>query len=166
MSEQGEVMYVASYNTYIAPLNVSEQTEFKKTEKGRESSTFALETKPDAPFLKPSTLPVDYVAKNSGFWQKYELQRQMQEQQKQGEKFQDATQLFTRASTLQHAKEVYTHPLKTFSLYPKPHAKAIDQTPKIDERLSPQAHEFKELQMRRTMINTYVANDTYYKITA
>lgn len=159
-------MYVSSYNTYIAASKISEQTELKKTEKGRETSPFTLETKSETPFLKPSALPVDYVAKNSGFWQKYELQRQMQEQQKQGEKLQDATGLFSKISTLQHAKDVYANPLKTFSLYPKPHAKAIDQTPKIDERLSPQAHEFKELQMRRTMVNTYVANDTYYKITA
>ena len=52
-----------------------------------------------------------------------------------------------------------------FSLFQKPHA-TLDQTPKLENTIPKEPSDIKELNMRHKMVNTYIANDNYYKITA
>jgi hypothetical protein len=52
-----------------------------------------------------------------------------------------------------------------FSLVKKP-TLALSYLPKIDEKLSPDVKEAKEKNLRYTMVNTYMENDKYYRVTA
>jgi len=52
-----------------------------------------------------------------------------------------------------------------FSLLVKP-KQTINQTPKIDQKMPIEAQDAKESVIRSTMVNAYIANDNYYRITA
>ena len=52
-----------------------------------------------------------------------------------------------------------------FPIIKKP-AFTLSQTPKIDEKLPLDVQEAKEKTLRHTMLNTYISNDNYYRITA
>ena len=157
-------MFVSSYNTYIhtnASQTVEKQRETKEKQNSSFDFRFAQKKLPE--IQKPSLFAVDYIAKNNTFWQKLELQKQTQEQSQT--ELQETTKLFTNQKTLSNAKQAYSESTKFFSLFQK-QIGVLDQTPKVDKKLPAEIKEIKEKLMRNLMVNTYIANDNYYKITA
>ena len=151
-------MFVSSYNTYIS-TNTSDRTQKHGAEKsGRESASFdtKLSTKPTQVLNKLSNLPIDYVSN----YKSYNNQQKLQEQTQDFNKTK-----FTKMTAMSSAKVAYEDNSKLFSLLQKPHA-TQDQTPKIDKKLPKEIQEIKEKNLRHTMVNTYLANDNYYQITA
>ena len=157
-------MFVSSYNTYIH-TNPSQATEKQREEREKQSASFPSRfvQKPTLQTQNPSTFAVDYIAKNNTFWQKLELQKQ--EQNGKDKEFQETTKLFANQKTLSNAKQAYTEGAKFFSLFQK-HTSTLDQTPKIDKKLPEEIKDLKEKVMRNLMVSTYIANESYYKITA
>ena len=164
-------MFVSSYSTYIHP-NTSERTARQRFEKqGSESQKFNIkssESESDVNF-KSSNLPIDYILKSNTFSNKQELELQKQQLKESSDidlsKTKNNLSKFNEPNSLLNAKNAYESNSEMFSLFQKPHP-TLDQTPKIDLQLPKQAQEVKEINLRHSMVNTYIQNDRYYQITA
>ena len=150
-------MFVSSYNTYISTNN-SQKIE-KKESPRREESSFSVKFSPKSlPVLSTTTnLPVNYISNYKVLNNQQKLQ---QETSQNNEKLK-----FTKINAHLNATNAYTDNSKIFSLLLKPRA-TLDQTPHVDKKLPVEVQEIQEENLRHTMVNTYIANDNYYKITA
>ena len=163
-------MFVSSYNTYIQ-TNASHKTEKQKIEKSESDSAFSakLFEKPKLK-LSSTSFPVDYISKGKSSKNQVEIQRQLfvlqnpeNIEQKNQTKLKKA---FTSQQKMKSAQTAYKDNSRLFSLLQKPQTKTIDQTPKVNVKLPENIQELKEENMRRVMVNAYIQNDKYYKITA
>jgi hypothetical protein len=156
-------MFVSSYSTYIQT-----NTETKSTKREDKTSNYASsfstktteESVPES--AKRASLPVDYIAKNNNFYTKLFLEKNQNEQNNQTK---ELTHKFIDQSTLQDAKKAYTQTSKIPSLFRETFI-TFDKTLLTESENSQGTQELKDAKMRKLMINTYVANDNYYKITA
>jgi hypothetical protein len=159
---KGKVMFVSSYSTYIN-TNATERTQKERADKGTEkTSTFSTKlsalsmSTADTLALKKQ-LPINYVPNYKV------LNNQQKLQQANNQEFTNTK--FTKISAQQSAQVAYSDNSQLFSRLIKPKL-TLDQTPKLDTKLPPKAQEAQEKSLRHTMINTYISNDNYYKITA
>ncbi|MFA5461776.1 MAG: hypothetical protein WC274_06835 [Sulfurimonas sp.] len=151
------LMFVSSYNTYVNTTNTKNNTDFKKNDDKETSESFSKNLFQNV--LKPytdKTLPIDYISNYKSFYNQQKLQEHSTSQ---------SEYTLKQLSTQNSAKAAYDENSKMFSLVKKPFT-SLDQSPKIDERLPPQGQEAKEKVLRHTMVNTYISNDNYYRITA
>ncbi|MDD2652653.1 MAG: hypothetical protein PHX44_06350 [Sulfurimonas sp.] len=151
-------MFVSSYNTYVQTDNTNKSRDFKANEFKKESF-FLSEAASNEPAFAPrneKSLPIDYISNYKSFQNQQKLQEQLQGQDR-----------FTLKglNVLADAKNAYEESAKKFSLAKKP-TLALDLTPKIDITLPQETKEAKVKTLRHVMINTYVANENYYRITA
>lgn len=163
-------MFVSSYNTYIQPSATQRVTKEKEQpSKSGESFASKFLEQPKLEPLLTSTLPVDYVNKAKSFNNKLEMKRQEEAlNNSQGEESfssKDLTKEFASRKILQSAKTAYEDNSKMFSIYKQPQH-TLDQTPTADKELPQNIQKLKEENMRRKMVNTYIQNDNYYKVTA
>ena len=152
-------MFVSSYSTYVDTNRLQKSQETKKEERKTDSSAFAKQLKfnPNAPQKQTNQFPVNYISDYKILSNQQKLQQETQ---------QNAQKLkFTKIKAFDSAKNAYTDNTKIFSLLIKPKA-TLNQTPRIDKEMPPQAQEAKESIMRHQMLNTYIANENYYKKTA
>lgn len=150
-------MFVSSYNTYISTNN-SNRSENYKSKEVKSDTAFSSELSKFT-LLKPYTqtdLPIDYVSNYKSFSNQQKLYEQMQNFNSQELK---------KLTTFSNAKVAYEENTKMFPIIKKP-AFTLSQTPKIDEKLPLDVQEAKEKTLRHTMLNTYISNDNYYRITA
>ena len=155
-------MFVSSYSTYIN-TSATERNQKERVDASKESgssfskkldTTLSTEVTKASHLLK-NQLPVNYVSN-------YKVLNNQQKLQQESSKAQIK---FTQVSTLQNAKVAYSDNSQMFSFLQKPKV-TLDQTPKINTKMPTQAQEGQEKSLRHLMINTYIANDSYYKITA
>lgn len=152
-------MFVSSYSTYIDTNHLQKSKETQKEERKTDSSAFAKQLKfnPNAPQKQANQFPVNYIADYKVLSNQQKLQ---QETQGNMQKLK-----FSKLKAFDSAKNAYSDNTKIFSLLIKPKA-TLDQTPRIDKKMPAQAQEAKESIIRHQMVNTYISNDNYYKITA
>lgn len=151
-------MFVSSYNTYINSNSSEKTNQNEVSNKKEELNSFnskLTETTPSKPFTAKS-LPIDYVSNYKSFSNQQKLQEQT--------KSQDEIKL-QKITTMTNAKTAYEENSKIFPLLKKPSI-TLNQTYKIDKRLPQDMQELKEKDLRHTMVNTYIANDNYYRATA
>lgn len=151
-------MFVSSYNTYVHTSNTNKSSDLRRSDDKEKSEGFSKSLS-DLSIVKPFTdksLPIDYISNYKSFHNHQRLQEQLETQ---GE------YKLKQLSTLNNAKIAYDENSKMFPLTKKPHA-PLSQTPKIDEKLPRQDQEAKEQVLRHTMLNTYISNDNYYRVTA
>jgi len=150
-------MHVSSYSTFIN-TNSSQKVQREREVPQKESKTSftKLSPTPDKVLDKTSKLPINYVSD----YKVLNNQQKLQEETPNNAKVK-----FSKIKTFVSAKDAYTDNSKNFSLLVKPSA-TLDQTPKIDKKMPQKAQDAKEAIMKHTMVNTYIANDNYYKITA
>ena len=151
-------MFVSSYSTYVQTDSTNKSRDFKTNEFKRDSFSLS-ETASNEPAFAPrdeKSLPIDYVSNYKSFQNQQKLQEQLQGQ--------DGFTL-KGLNTLANAKNAYEESAKKFSLAKKP-TFALDLTPKIDVTMPQETKEAKVKTLRQTMVNTYLANDRYYRITA
>ena len=150
-------MYVSSYSTYINTNN-SEKVQRERQVPQKESNDSFAKLLPTAnKILNNSTkLPVDYVSNSKVLSNQQKLQEETQNNSKMK---------FSKIKAFVSAKDAYSDNSKIFSLLIKPSA-TLDQTPKVDKKMPKAAQDAKEAIMKHTMVNTYIANENYYKITA
>ena len=151
-------MFVSSFNTYISTNSSNKSEAHKDRELKGDFESFSSELSKST-VLKPYTnanLPIDYISNYKSFSNQQKLHEHLQNQNG-GE--------LKKLTVLNNAKVAYEENTKMFSLAKKP-ALTLTQTPKIDEKLPHDVQEAKEKTLRHTMVNTYLANDKYYHITA
>lgn len=151
-------MFVSSFNTYISTNSSNKSEALREREAKKESDSFSSELSKST-ILKPyinSDLPVDHISNYKSFSNQQKLHEQMLNQ--------NGAEL-KKMTLLNSAKVAYEENTKMFPLIKKP-ALTLDQTPKIDEKMPKDLQEAKEKTLRHTMVNTYLANDNYYRITA
>lgn len=154
-------MFISSYNTYIQPNNQNkiQDTKYKN---GLGDSFYLPEDSTEAFVTYKNPSAVDYIRKNNSFALKLQL---LQYKEQETQTTQENLQKVSNFKILENAKTAYTDNTKMFSLYMKPGI-TLNQTPKLDEKLSKDIQELKEKNTRTKMINTYLANDKYFQITA
>ena len=144
---------------------------YKYEKSGVESKSFDIKSSDETSLSKSktATLPIDYVSTPLLLKNKQEIESQKQQLQKSPDKelvkTKNTLTKFTAPNSLLNAKSAYESNSIMFSLFQKPNA-TLNQTPKIDETLALKTQEAKENNLRHLMVNTYIANDNYYKITA
>ncbi len=152
-------MFVSSYTTFIDTNRTPKSQESKKEERRTESSSFTKALDPQPTKLQTQTLhlPINYISDYKVLNNQQKLQQDMQ---KNTQKLK-----FSKMKTFDSAKNAYSDNSKIFSLLIKPKA-TLNQTPRIDTKMPPQAQEAKESIMKHKMVNAYIANENYYRITA
>ncbi len=153
-------MFVSSYSTYIS-TDTTQRAQKDRTESAKtKESSFANSLNSDSKQALQSTLtsklqlPLNYISD-------YKVLNNQQKLQQENLKEQ-VTAKFTQISTLQNAKVAYADNSKMFSLFQKPKV-TLNQTAKLSVNIPQEAQ---EKSLRNVMINTYIANENYYKITA
>ena len=159
-------MFVSSYNTYIQ-TNASEKSNKKIQSDESQGKSFSskLLQKTSEVNYKPSTIQINYISQNRVLNNKQEIQNQQNTQEKTSLQAKDTLTKFTGSNTLVNAKSAYESNSFMFSILKKPQV-ALSQTPSVEERLPKEAKDAQELNMKKNMVNTYLANENYYKITA
>lgn len=151
-------MFISSYSTYIG-TTVSDKVNKERVERSKDESEFfssKLSQNQLAQTNISKNLPIDYISNYKSFNNQQKLQEQAQSQ---------SEIKFTQIKAMKNAKEAYEDNSKMFSLLRKPHV-SLNQTSTIDEKLPQDIQELKEKNLRHVMVNTYLANDKYYQITA
>ena len=164
-------MFVSSFSTYITSTSTDRTNKSSVVNKEAKSALFASKLSKNlnpSTLLKP-TIPTNYISEGQTQHNKQMIeldQKSIQNEKKDGFKSaSNITKLFSSNATLQSAKVAYSTNSTMFSLLKKPTA-TLNQTPKIDNALPLDIQEIKENNMRNLMVNTYLANDKYYQITA
>lgn len=150
-------MFVSSYSTYI-DTNTTRETQSKKTAQ-KSYSSVAFDSKilnaNTEELLLSKKAPINYISNYKSLYNRQKLEHK--------ELTQTPTKTnFTKISAMSSAQVAYSENTKMFSLIQKPKL-SIDQTPKINEALPLKEQ---ESVLKVKMVNAYIANDNYYRITA
>ncbi len=151
-------MFVSSYNTFIQ-TNTSQSNQRERVEKSKPSNnTFASKLLQNEVLESKNTknIPISYISNYKAFSNKQKLEDTFEDINKEK---------YTQINSINSAKVAYADNSKIFSLFLEPKA-TQHQTPQIDDKLSSNLQELQKTNMRHKMVNTYIANDKYYQITA
>ncbi len=145
-------MFVSSYNTYISNINTNktQKQDDKKVELKKESS-FDIHLKQNEQVLTSKVdthTPINYISNYKSFANKQKLQENLE--------LTKNTDRFSKINTLKSAKESYETNTRMFPRVRVPHL-TLSQVQEKNELP-------KKLQHK--MVNTYIENDRYYKVTA
>lgn len=157
-------MFVSSYSTYIQTNNSDKisKERIEKPKVGQDSFSKKLDEVSSDIGVKTSSLPVNYISQKQTLHNKQEIVFQ---EDKLQSSIKDNIDKFKNQNVLVNSKNAYESNTKMFSLFKIPQV-ALNQTPSIDNTLPKEPRDIKELNMRHKMVNTYIENDSYYKITA
>ncbi len=164
-------MFVSSFNTYVTNSN-SQKVSKSGDEHAKANSKIFKYNKVESPteLLTTSTKPINYISKGKAQYNKQIIQTKQEDiktlEKENFVKTKKSIQNFNTNRTFKNAKLAYSTNLTMFSRLRKPHTTAINQNPKIDKDLPPDIKIIKEQNIRHKMVNTYLANDKYYQITA
>jgi len=152
-------MFVSSYSTYIDTTTKRTQNERSESAK-KPSVSFEsklLQTTPKDVLLG-SKFSLNYISNYKALNNQQKLQDKELTQN-------PAKMKFSKISAMSSAQVAYGDNSKMFSLILRP-KQTIDQTPRVDKNLPQEAQKLQGNIMKQQMINTYVANENYYRITA
>ena len=151
-------MYVSSFSTYINTESTARTQQNRVSDS--KSSVESFETKLLSKTVKnvdtSPKFPINYISN----YKSLNNQQKLQENPQSNEKTK-----FLKLEAEAEAKNAYSDNSKIFSLILAPRA-TLDQTPIIDKKLPQDIRDIKEKNLRHTMVNTYISNENYYKITA
>ena len=148
-------MFVSSYNTYIThkpslKRSQNTQTQEEKSSSGNKKSFSNELEKVIASSVK---LPLNYISNYKA------LHNQQLLQQQNEFKKEYAKTKFAKINKMSSAQNAYSENSKLFPLLQKPKIALIQEVKK------PENIDHNTL-LKQKFINTYIANDNYYKITA
>jgi len=148
-------MFVSSYNTYVNTIN-TDKTKKQDLKKVDENSNFSSKLNQNTQIVIPKNsieAPINYISNYKSFANKQKIDQQLAHKENQTKELVS----YTKINTIQNAKASYETNAKTYPLLniPKP---TIGQAQKEDEKLP--------TKLQQKMVNTYIDNDNYYKITA
>jgi hypothetical protein len=151
-------VYISSYNTYITANTADKIQRERGEESSKSSSSFSkkLSEQTIKVIDTSSKFPINYISD----YKVLNNQQRLKDDTLNKERAK-----FSKVKTLINSKSAYTEGSKIFSLLLKPSA-TLNQTPQVDKKMPKDAQKAKETIMKHTMVNTYIANDNYYKLTA
>ena len=148
-------MFVSSYNTYLTqkPSTKIEENTQKKATKG-----FLTQKQPFATQLQKEVsasikIPINYISNYKSLYN----QQLLQQQNSLNKEYLKTK--FSKINKMTKAENAYNENLQLFSLLQKPKI-ALVAEPRISKKLE------QNNAIKQKFINTYIANDNYYKITA
>jgi len=157
-------MFVSTYTTYIN-TNSTDRAQKERLDSQRDLSS-RFELKKELPAQTQTSLvqqvktqlPVDYISNYKVLNNQQKLQDNTQTKTEEKTKF-------TKIITLNNAKNAYSENSILFASLMKPKV-TLSQTPSLDYKLAEDSFGAQESILKHKMINTYIANENYYKITA
>lgn len=152
-------MFVSTYNTYVGTDTSNKTNGYKSNGSSKENRDSFGDELSKFTIVKAHTdknLPIDYISNYKSFNNQQKLQEQLQNR--------DGFEL-KKLNIINNAKAAYEENTKMFSQLKKP-TFTLSHTPKIDEKLPRDVKEAKEKTLRHLMVNTYLANDKYFQVTA
>ncbi len=149
-------MFVSSFTTYTVPSVTQKNHTSNLVEKEREYGSrfkekLSLNQNTQTQNLEHTKLPLDYVSTPKSLQNHYKLQQQLRDG--------DQTK-YKKMQNLTNAKSEYVQNSSIFPLILKPKPFVVKQTPHTSSQ------ELKNPTLKSKMINTYIENENYYKITA
>lgn len=155
-------MFVSSYNTYVAATS-SEKLQKHDRENVKPSSFSTKLAQVSSPDTGKAS---SYALQNNLTKNAHALQQKLYNQQHTTSNYVIKTlNQFNGKNSLMNAQSAYTNNAKIFSLITTPKT-TLNQTPSLENTLPQEPRDIKELNMRHKMVNTYLANENYYKVTA
>ncbi|MDF1875008.1 hypothetical protein JHD48_04590 [Sulfurimonas sp. SAG-AH-194-I05] len=155
-------MFVSSYNTYIQTKS-NEKTNEKQRKIENESFSSKIAKSLTSPTQKKlSTALQSEILNTSNTYNKVSIQNQKKSAGAQTEK---SLNKFTASNTVLNAKNAYEENAQIRLNFRMPHA-PLNQTPSLEKSLPQEPKEIIERNMRYKMVNTYISNDNYFKVTA
>jgi len=145
-------MYVASYVTYISPFQSTKVNVQRDESAEKKGTSFSLEQKKQS----TNTLQTEKYTPKETYLPHYNFLRQQQPNKE--------LDAFEKMKNYQDAKVAYKENSQMYSLARKP--KSVIGGPKIDLQIPKEAQEAKKSISKQEMINTYIENENYYRITA
>jgi len=148
-------MFVSSYNTYIAHKHSTkiEKSTQRENEKSSSSEKKLFSAKLEKVVSSSVKIPLNYISS-------YKSLNNQQLLQQQNELNKDYSKTkFSKINKINDAQNAYSENSKLFSFFQKPKI-ALAQEPKIPQKFE------QNNAIKQKFINTYIANDNYYKITA
>jgi len=145
-------MFVSSFNTYISDINLKKARQNTQKAKDSEKSSFSSHLQENQQVLTSKVdfkTPINYISNYKSFANKQKLQDEQLTKK--------PIERFSKINKMQSAKTSYEVNSKKFSLLRVPHI-TLNQVQKPEEKLP--------IKLQQKMVNTYIANDNYYKITA
>jgi len=149
-------MFVSSYNTYIAHKPSIKTQENMQKENGENSSSsekklFSNEL--EKVVSSSVKIPLNYISNYKSLHN-----QQLLQQQNELKKEYSKTK-FSKINKINNAQSAYSENSKLFSLLQKP---KIALTQEVKQPKNIQQNSI----LKQKFINTYIANDNYYKVTA
>jgi len=147
-------MFVSSYNTYIAQKPSLKRAENTQTQEERSSSNKKLFSNELEKVISSSVkIPLNYISSYKAL-----NNQQLLQQQNEFKKEYSKTK-FAKINKMSSAQNAYSENSKLFSLLQKP------KIALVQEVKQPKNIEHNTV-LKQKFINTYIANDNYYKVTA
>ena len=157
-------MFVSSYSTFIDTSTTkriqNDKNSFEK--KPLESFSKKLLEQGNSDVVLSKNIPLSYISNYKVIHTKQLINQQREERDTEQVK---AKTKFTKLSAQSSAQLSYVENATMFSLraIPKP---TLSQTPKLNKKLPPEEQKAQEKVLKNLMVNTYTANENYYRITA
>jgi len=152
-------MFVSSYSTYVTTNLNDKVNKSRFNEQKQEDKSFSkvLSKTPPLTAYDTKNIPINYISNYKSFANKQKLQDSEI-------KSKDEVK-FKKMSDKTNAKVSYESNTHMFSLVSIPKV-PINQVAKISENYPQNIQDIKEQNKKYEMVNTYLANDKYYQITA
>jgi hypothetical protein len=149
-------MFVSSYNTYLAhkpSIKTQENTQKKEDTNPFSSEKQLFSSALEKVVTSSVKIPLNYISNYKSLNNKQLLQQQNQLNK-------DYSKIkFSKINKMKSAQNAYSENSKLFSFLQKPKI-ALEQEPKIPQNIKQSST------IKQRFINTYIANDNYYKVTA
>ncbi|MEA1955273.1 MAG: hypothetical protein U9N02_02125 [Campylobacterota bacterium] len=151
-------MFVSSYSTYINSLT-TDKTKKRDIEKSESQTDFSSKLHQNKTVLTSKLdikSPINYISNYKSFANKQKIEEKLNFPQEQNLQKKEIDK-YKKINTITNAKSSYETNSQKFSLLRVPHI-TLNQVQKNDEQLP--------IKLQQNMVNTYIANDNYYKVTA
>ncbi len=155
-------MFVSSYSTHIQTNNSDKVTKQALEKSYTESFSSKIPSKVQTSSVINSNIPINYISQSLVLNNKQNLEDKKNEVK---DKIKNDVNKFSKRNSLLNAKKSYEVNAKRFSLLSIPNI-TLNQTPLTQNTLPKEPQEIKELNLRHKMLNTYIANDKYFKVSA
>jgi len=164
-------MFVSSFSTYITNDNTQKVSKSRDESSKANSKLFQYSaTESPTKFLSTSNRPINYISQGQAQHNKQILQTKQEDiknlQKENFVKTEKSVNSFNLHVTFKNAQTAYKANSIMFPRLRKPQTTTVNQNPKVDKELPQDIQKIKEQNIRHIMVNTYLANDNYYQITA
>jgi hypothetical protein len=164
------IMFVSSYSTYISP-NTSEKSQKTRDISRAEGATkdykSSVSSVSQQTLVADSTkLPLSYISNYKALSNRQQFDEQLKNTaQTTKDTSTSAKDRFSKISAMGNAQVSYTENSKMFPIISKPKV-TLNQAAPLDKKTSKDIPQNAQNTLKTQMLNTYIENDNYYKITA